>query len=133
LGEICTQNLYPSCTQTAHLLPIYAVRSLPNLLKPRTTGGNGGFCKPLPYHLATAPPTPEAKPHFRQNSMRLTPSLTSRRPLWRTVRSRSPPGRRSGYPIRSTNRHNFLRFRSPASTSARTTYGSCARRSGNTR
>jgi len=24
-------------------------------LKPRTTFGNGGFCRPLPYHLATAP------------------------------------------------------------------------------
>jgi hypothetical protein len=56
-------NLYPSytqnCTQTAHVRPIYAVSSLPNLLKPRTAFGNGGFCRPMPYHLATAPPKPE--------------------------------------------------------------------------
>jgi hypothetical protein len=48
-----------NCTQTALVSPIYAISSLPSLLKPRTTGGNGGFCRPLPYHLATAPPNPE--------------------------------------------------------------------------
>src|SRR6266436_4414284 len=49
--KVYTQN----CTQTALVSPIYAFPSLPNLLKPRTTFGNGGFCRPLPYHLATAP------------------------------------------------------------------------------
>jgi hypothetical protein len=43
------------CTQTALVSPIYAASSLPNLWKPRMTNGNGGFCRPLPYHLATAP------------------------------------------------------------------------------
>jgi hypothetical protein len=34
------------CTQTALVSPIYAASFLPNLLKPRMTNGNGGFCRP---------------------------------------------------------------------------------------
>jgi hypothetical protein len=57
--KIYTQNCTQNCTQTALVSPIYTVPSLSNLLKPRTTRGNGGSCRPLPYHLATAPPDGE--------------------------------------------------------------------------
>jgi hypothetical protein len=45
---------------TALISPTYAASSLPNLLKSRVTNRNAGFCKPLPYHLATAPLPPGA-------------------------------------------------------------------------
>jgi hypothetical protein len=51
----CIQLYTQNCTQTALVSPIYADSSLPNLVKPRMTNGNCGFCRPLPYHLATAP------------------------------------------------------------------------------
>ena len=51
----CTQLYTQNCTQIALVSPIYAVSSLPNLLKPRVTNGNGGFCRSFPCHLATAP------------------------------------------------------------------------------
>ena len=49
-------NLYPSCTQTARVSPIYPIQSLCKSLIPNVTVRMRWFCRPLPYHLATAPP-----------------------------------------------------------------------------
>ena len=62
--------LYPeSILKSIPKLPSYRLFTPPlpflNYLNPRVTNGNGGFCRPLPYHLATAPwlqgPIPRAE------------------------------------------------------------------------
>src|SRR5260370_9289151 len=58
-GIATRKRLYPiytqSCTQTALITPIYPSSYLCNLLKPCGGPGIHRFCRPMPYHLATAP------------------------------------------------------------------------------
>jgi hypothetical protein len=55
IATLYTQIYTQSCTQTARVSPIYPIQSLCKSLIPHVTVRMRWFCRPLPYHLATAP------------------------------------------------------------------------------
>ncbi len=123
----------PNCTQTALAAPIYPVQSLRKLLKPRGGSGFGRFCRPLPYHLATAPRCTKSDLVNPASCKLFSVLPNSRRRLWASRLFRSRWASRSGCPIQSTNHRSCARCCSPANTSTRTRCASCVRRCGSRR
>ncbi len=64
---ICTQVYTQNCTQNALAAPIYPYSRPFKLLKPREGSGFNRFCRPLPYHLATAPLFCKTKRNYKNS------------------------------------------------------------------
>ena len=78
-GIATRKLLYPiytqTCTQIDPITPIYPSSPLCNLLKPHGRLIIRRFCRPMPYHLATAPSSVARKYKFPQKRKTHLPGL----------------------------------------------------------